>query len=67
MAEPVKTPGRVQDLLSLVKPRVTQLVVFTMGAGLYLAPGSVGALRAVLSLLGCVLLVSRRFAGRSRT
>jgi protoheme IX farnesyltransferase len=51
-------PGVLRDVVSLLKPRVTLLVVFTMGTGMVLGRGSVGGLRAVLALLGCVLLVA---------
>jgi len=47
----------LKDLLDLAKPRITTMVVFTTAMGLFLAPGSIGAARSALLLLGTALLV----------
>jgi len=47
----------LRDLLELAKPRITTMVVFTTAIGLWLAPGSIGAARTALLLLGTALLV----------
>jgi protoheme IX farnesyltransferase len=46
------------DLIALVKPRITLLVLSTTATGLWMAPGTVHPARALLSLLGVALLVS---------
>lgn len=46
------------DYGSLAKPRVTAMVVITAGLGLYLAPTTIGGLRASLAVLGIALLVA---------
>ena len=47
------------DLLALTKPKVTRLVVFTGGVGMWLAPaGLLTPLRVALTLIGTVLVVS---------
>ena len=46
-----------RDLLDLAKPRITTMVVFTTAMGLWLAPGSIGAVRTALLLAGTALLV----------
>lgn len=45
------------DLVALVKPRVTFLVIATTACGLWLVPGSPSPSLAFLTLLGTVLLV----------
>lgn len=47
----------VQDYIRLLKPRVMSLVVFTGMVGMYLAPGTVHPLIAVLAIL-CIALGS---------
>src|SRR3954451_13022908 len=47
-----------RDLVQLAKPRITGMVVFTFGAGLWLAPGALGAGRALVALLGTTLIVA---------
>lgn len=47
----------VRDVVELTKPRITTMVVFTTAMGLWLAPGSIGAARTALLLLGQALLV----------
>src|SRR5438105_6653900 len=48
----------LRDLGQLAKPRITGMVVFTFGAGLWLAPGTVGATRALIALFGTTLIVA---------
>ena len=47
-----------RDLAQLAKPRITGMVVFTFGAGLWLAPGTLGLGRALIALLGTTLIVA---------
>ena len=47
-----------RDLVALTKPRVTTIVLVTGGAGMALAPGSIGWARLVLAMVGTVLVVS---------
>jgi heme o synthase len=47
-----------RDLLALTKPRITTVVLATTAAGLAVAPGEVGARKAVLSFVGTALVVS---------
>lgn len=47
----------VSDLVALVKPRVTALVVFTTSMGFWMVPNPVDKNRLVWTLLGTVLLV----------
>jgi protoheme IX farnesyltransferase len=47
----------LKDLLLLAKPRLSGLVVLTSAGGLALAPGSIGAARAVLSVLATAAVV----------
>jgi protoheme IX farnesyltransferase len=51
------TSSTLRDLLDLAKPRITSMVVFTTAMGLWLAPGSIGAGRTALLLIGTALLV----------
>lgn len=46
-----------RDLLLLAKPRLSGLVVLTSAGGLALAPGEVGAARAILTVLGTAAVV----------
>jgi len=46
-----------RDLVSLTKPRVTSLVLLTSGGGMWLAPGHITPLRALLTLVGTALAV----------
>lgn len=48
---------RVRDVLALGKPRLSALVIFTAGAGLWLAPGQLGTIRSAMTLLGASMLV----------
>jgi protoheme IX farnesyltransferase len=50
--------GFARDLAQLAKPRITGMVVFTFGAGLWLAPGTLGLGRALIALLGTTLIVA---------
>jgi len=47
----------VADLVALTKPRITAMVLLTEAAGLWLAPGHVGARTLWLSLAGTALIV----------
>lgn len=47
-----------RDVVALTKPRITFMVIVTFLGGLWLAPGTVPVWRAVMSLLGAVLIVS---------
>ena len=47
-----------RDLLQLVKPRITTLVVFTTATGLYFAPRAVPLHTVILTLVGTVLIVA---------
>ena len=46
-----------RDLLLLSKPRLSGLVLLTCAGGLALAPGSIGAARALLTVLGTAAVV----------
>ena len=48
----------LRDLLELTKPRITMMVVFTAGIGVWAAPISAGAARTAILLLGTALLVA---------
>jgi heme o synthase len=54
------TPSRLADYLSLAKPRVAVLVLFTVAAGALLAGGSEGATLAIVfhAVLGTALVAS---------
>ena len=47
-----------RDVLALVKPRITALVVFTTAGGLWLAPAHLPARTVLFTLLGTVLIVA---------
>jgi protoheme IX farnesyltransferase len=47
-----------RDLLELTKPRITATVLVTTAGGLWLAPGTLAAVPALLTLLGTALMVS---------
>jgi protoheme IX farnesyltransferase len=47
----------LRDIVSLTKPRLSGLVIFTAGGGLLLAPGSIAPWRAVGTLLATSLVV----------
>jgi protoheme IX farnesyltransferase len=49
---------RLGDVLALCKPRVTALVLCTTAAGLWLAPGGLGAGAALLALLATAMTVA---------
>ena len=48
----------LRDAVDLAKPRITAMVVLTTAVGLRVAPGSIGAPRGVLLLVGTTLLVA---------
>jgi protoheme IX farnesyltransferase len=47
-----------REIVRLSKPRITGLVILTFLGGMWLAPGSIEHWRAVMTLVGTVLLVS---------
>jgi protoheme IX farnesyltransferase len=49
--------GYARDLLLLAKPRLSGLVVMTAAGGMWLAPGRIGAARAIASVLGIAAVV----------
>jgi protoheme IX farnesyltransferase len=57
VSEEAFSAATLRDLVDLAKPRITTMVVFTTAMGLWLAPGSIGAARTALLLLGTALLV----------
>jgi protoheme IX farnesyltransferase len=48
----------VRDYVELVKPRITTLVLFTTGTGLFLAPHGLPGRTVVLTIIGTVLIVA---------
>ncbi len=79
-APAVALPISPADLIRLTKPRLSSLVIATTAGGLWLAPGRVDPLRALLTLLGVTLVVgaanalncyierdSDRYMARTRT
>ena len=48
----------LRDIIALLKPRITLMVVLTAAAGLYLAPVDVEPRRALLLLLGTICVVA---------
>ncbi|MES2526913.1 MAG: heme o synthase [Bdellovibrionota bacterium] len=52
-----KTPTFIGDLFSLTKPRLSSLVILTSALGMWLAPGSISILHAVISILATSGLV----------
>jgi len=50
-------PAFLRDVVALAKPRVTALVLCTTAAGIWLAPGSVGAAGALVCLLATAMTV----------
>jgi heme O synthase-like polyprenyltransferase len=64
MLEQVKTVEahsktfNAKDYLSLTKPRLSGLVIFTAGIGVYLAPGNLSYITAIISLVSTSLLVA---------
>lgn len=53
-----ESPSMVKDILSLGKPRLSSLVLATTGVGVWIAPGSMGLTRALLTLIGTSLIVA---------
>tara|TARA_B100000676_G_scaffold176828_1_gene173518 strand:- start:1008 stop:1916 length:909 start_codon:yes stop_codon:yes gene_type:complete len=51
LSSTVSADGDVGDYIALLKPRVMSLVVFTAFAGLYLAPGSIHPVIAIVAVL----------------
>jgi protoheme IX farnesyltransferase len=46
------------DLISLAKPRLASLVLLTMGGGMWIAPGSLGPARALVTLLATAGIIA---------
>ena len=51
-------PSLLRDLISLSKPRLSSLVIFTGGIGLFLAPGEMAIQRSVIIVSALVLVVA---------
>lgn len=52
-----EAPGFLRDLLSLTKPRLSSLVLFTAGGGLALAPVDVPLSTALAAIMGTTMVV----------
>lgn len=50
-------PGTLRDLISLTKPRITFLVITTSAGGLWLAPGTPGFVRSLVTVLAIAAVV----------
>lgn len=50
-------PSAIRDLMVLVKPRITGLVIATFSGGMWLAPGHLPRWRVWMTLLGTTLIV----------
>ncbi|MBP9674514.1 MAG: heme o synthase [Bacteriovoracaceae bacterium] len=57
-SNPKKKDTFISDIFSLTKPRLSSLVIFTMGAGMLLAPGTLSILRGVVAVLTTSLIVA---------
>ncbi len=51
------SPARLRDIVALTKPRLSAEVLFTTGGAMFLAPGTISPLRAVLGIIATSLLV----------
>jgi protoheme IX farnesyltransferase len=58
MASPRSSRALLGDFADLAKPRITALVLFTGAIGVWMAPGTLGPLRAALFLAATALLVA---------
>jgi protoheme IX farnesyltransferase len=56
--EPVSAKQFVRDLWSLGKPRLSSLVIFTAGGGLFLAGGSPSTHTVIAAILGTTMVVA---------
>lgn len=56
--KPTSTPSLLRDLVSLSKPRLSSLVIFTGGIGLWLSPGKLAWDRSAGVLAALVLVVA---------
>ena len=56
--QPTRNPGFVRDLVSLSKPRLSSLVLFTAGGGLWLSGVSVHWIQAAAAVLGTTMVVA---------
>jgi protoheme IX farnesyltransferase len=50
-------PAAIRDLITLVKPRITGMVIATFSGGMWLAPGHLPRWRMITTLLGTTLIV----------
>ncbi|MGC6418234.1 MAG: heme o synthase [Bradymonadia bacterium] len=58
MSATITSQSRARDFAALVKPSITLLSVFTMLAGLWLAPGSIDWMGMTLAVIGTALVVA---------
>ncbi len=54
---PTATLTQLADLMALAKPRLSTLVMLSAGAGLYVAPGKLGGVRALVTLVCTAFVV----------
>jgi protoheme IX farnesyltransferase len=54
----VSPPGLLRDVWSLGKPRLSSLVIFTAGGGLFLAPGDPSFHTVLAAMLGTTMVVA---------
>ena len=57
-AAAVAVPTKLKDLIQLGKPRLSALVLVTSAGGLWLAPGRIGPVKALLALVMATLAVA---------
>ncbi len=50
--------SKIKDYLSLTKPRLSGLVIFTAGIGMYLAPGEISVMKVMISMIATSLVVA---------
>ena len=58
MSATITSQSRARDFAALVKPSITLLSVFTMLAGLWLAPGAIDWVGMTLAVIGTALVVA---------
>lgn len=57
MTQTTTMPMALRDVLALTKPRLSTLVVITCGGGMFLAPGRIEWVRALVALLATAMIV----------
>jgi protoheme IX farnesyltransferase len=57
LARSTTMPVALRDLVALTKPRLSGLVLLTCGGGMFLAPGRIDALRALMGLAATSMIV----------